>query len=572
MTAPDNSSSQEPKDGEELRIGVFVCRCGTNIAGFLDTETVREYAQTLPGVVFAKENLFTCSEAGVSEIKRGIEENRLNRVVVAACTPRTHEPLFRATCEEAGLNPFLFEFVNIREQCSWVHKSARDSATNKAKDLVRMGVARAALLEAQTEIRSPVVASALIIGGGIAGLSAALSLAKRGFEVKLVEKKEEMGGMLRFLGRIYPADVDAREIVSARIEEAANHPNIEIFTSTQVSDLRGYIGNYTATLRGPEDRSEGITVGVIIVATGIRALVPEGLYGYDGRRVVTQIQFEQELRKGGDLPHQVVFIQCVGSRNRERVYCSRICCMTAVRQALMLKEKTPSAGVHILYRDLQCYGVEFEELLRKAKKVGVRFVAFREENPPVVDDGSVTVISDVLGSELTVPADRVVLSTALLPDESGAATSKLLKVPVDADGFFLEAHVKLRPLDFATEGIFVCGACRWPCTVSESIAQALGAAGRASVYLAAGEVAVEPIVAVLFDEDKCRGCGLCASLCPYSAIEMVETDSGTKARMISVACKGCGVCASTCYRRVIRMEHYSDEQMQAQISACLKGS
>jgi len=591
-----------PGDGQELRIGVFVCRCGTNIAGFLDTEKVKEYAETLPGVVFTKENLFTCSESGVSEIKRGIEENRLNRVVVAACTPRTHEPTFRAACEEAGLNAFLFEFVNVREQCSWVHKSEREAATEKAMDLVRMGVARAAFLEPQAEIRAPVVPSALVIGGGISGLTAALSLARRGFEVKLVEKRSELGGTTRFLGRIFPADVDASELIRSRIEEVEAHPKIHVFTSTEVAEVGGYIGKYKISLKeagpspqeagpspqeagpspqeaGPSPREAGPspeppedeTVGVIIVATGTRVLVPEGLYGYDGKRVVTQLQFEQEIRKGEDLPERVVMIQCVGSRNRERVYCSRICCMTAVKNAVLLKERVPSADVHILYRDLQCYGVENEDLLRRAKKIGVRFVAFSDDHPPAVDKESVRVSSDVLGTELTLPANRVVLSTALLAGDSGPALSKLLKVPLDADGFFLEAHVKLRPLDFATDGIFVCGAGHWPCTVSESMAQALGAAGRASVPMAAGEVAVEPIVSRLVDEDLCRGCGLCASLCPYGAIEMVETDHGTKANMISVACKACGVCASSCYRRAIHMCHYTDEQIEAQVNAFLKG-
>lgn len=549
-----------------------MCRCGTNIAGFLDTEAVRQYAEALPGVVFTKENLFTCSESGVTEIRNGIRENNLNRVVVAACTPLTHEPTFRAACEEAGLNPFLFEFVNIREQCSWVHKAEREIATEKAKDLVRMGAARAALLEPQEEIRAPVLSSALVIGGGISGLTAALSLAGRGFEVKLVERKSELGGMLRSLNRIFPADLDAADLIGARIQAAMDHPKIEVFTSTEIASLGGYIGKYRAHLAGPEGATHELAVGVIIVATGASALVPEGLYEYDGKRVVTQLEFEEELRSGQALPDRVVMIQCAGSRNQERVYCSRICCMTAIKNAVLLKEKNPSASVHVLYRDLQCYGVENEEILRRAKRTGVRFVGFSETKPPAVDKDGVRVSSDLIGSDLVLPADRVVLATAVVPNESAAAISKLLKVPLDADGFFLEAHVKLRPLDFATDGIFVCGACHWPATVSESIAQALGAAGRASVPLAAGEVKVEPIVSVLADEDACRGCGLCASLCPYGAIEIVETDRGTKARMISVACKGCGVCASTCYRRAIRMQHYTDEQLEAQVSAYLKGS
>jgi heterodisulfide reductase subunit A len=551
--------------GEELRIGVFVCRCGTNIAGFLDTQDVAEYAKTLPNVVFTRENLFSCSEAGVTDIKNGIVENKLNRVVVAACTPLTHEPTFRAACEDAGLNPYLFEFVNIREQCSWVHKTLKEEATQKAKDLIRMGVARAALLEPREAIVTDVIPSALVIGGGIAGLTAASALGSRGFEVKLVEREKELGGMLKNLQQIYPYDVEAREFIESKIKDVQGSPKIEVLCGHTLEKLHGFIGNYQATVSSENGSSRELKVGVIIVATGASLLVPEGMFGYNGNKVINQMELEERLGDAKLDAQNIVMIKCVGARVKERLYCSRICCMAAIKDAILIKKQDPETNVHILYRDLMCYGIANEHLLREAKELGVRFVNYSLDKPPVVEDGKVKVHSDVLGRDLELESDLVVLVTPLIARDGAAELSKLLKVPLDEYRFFLEAHVKLRPNDFATDGIYVCGSAHWPVSTGEAIQQALGAASRASIHLTNKKVKVEPIVSMLFDEDACRGCGLCASLCPYGAIEMVETEKGTKARMIEVACKGCGVCAASCYKQAIKMNHYSNEQFTAQI-------
>jgi len=586
MAAMKNAKSG--KNDEDIRIGVFICRCGTNIAGFLDTKLVAEYALTLPHVVFSRENLFSCSEGGVTDIRNAIKEHRLNRVVVAACTPRTHEPVFRAACEEAGLNKYLFEFVNIREQCSWVHKADREIATAKAKDLVRMGVARATRLEPKEEITAGVERTALVIGGGISGLTSALSLAKRGISVKLVEREEELGGLLRYLNILHPSNIPASTLVEERIMQVKKNPRIEILTSSTVTDIKGYIGKYkvsVVTAASSEGSVESTSssvesapfsartfvCGAIIVATGAEELVPEGYFGYDGNKVIGQVQLEGLLRQGQLEGKHFVMILCAGARIPERIYCSRICCMNSIKNALLIKEKIPDAAVHIVYRDLQCYGVKNEEAYLKAKQAGVRFVNYSLESPPRVEAGRVKVLNPLTGRDMELEADLVILAPPLTPRKGAEAVSRMLKVPLDENKFFLEAHVKLRPVDFATDGIFICGTAHWPASTNESIYQALGAAARASIPLSRGYVKVEPIVSELVDEEACRGCGMCAAVCPYGAIEIVETEKGPKARIISVACKGCGVCAATCYKSAIGMSHYTDEQLDAQMKAYLKG-
>jgi len=552
---------------EEIRIGVFVCNCGSNIAGFLDCKDIAEYAKTLPHVVFTRENLFSCSEAGVTDIKNAIIENKLNRVVVAACTPRTHEPTFRASCEEAGMNPFLFEFVNIREHCSWAHKNEPELATKKAKDLIRMGVARAALLEPQQSIVASVEPSALVIGAGISGLTAAVSLAERGFDVTIVEREKQPGGLLNKINRLVPGDVSAAEMIKQKIEKLTTDPKVAFFTGSKVKHVSGYVGNYVASIENAKNEEVKKKFGVIIVATGAQVLQPEGLYQYNGENIITQLELEEILKAGKVKAKSIVMIQCVGSRNQERVYCSRICCMTAIKNGILIKRMNPTARVFVLYRDLMCHGVENEEILRQAKKMGVRFVKFAEERPPEVTDHSVTVFNDVLGREMKIDFDLLALATPLIPNRGAEDISKMLKVPLDENKFFLEAHVKLRPVDFATDGIYVCGTAHWPATTHESIHQALGAAARASIHLTRREVEVEPIVSMLVDEDACRGCGLCASVCPYGAIEMVQTAKGIKANIVAVACKGCGTCGATCYKHAIKMNHFTDEQVLAQIQA-----
>ena len=552
---------------KDVRIGVFICHCGSNIAGYLNMEELEEYAKTLPNVVFVQRNLYTCSEGGINEIKNAIKEHNLNRVVVASCTPRTHEPLFKSACAEAGLNPYLFEMVNIRDQCSWVHMQEREDATEKAKALIRMGVAKAALLEPKEPIKSEINRKALVIGGGIAGMNAAYSLANMGFEVILVEKKDRLGGMLNELNRIAPQMKDASDVLNEIREKVENHPNIKVYLNSTISDVKGFIGQYKVGVDTEEGEKE-FEVGVIIVATGAEVFVPEGMYGYDGKRVITQLELERLLKEGIDKKN-VVMIQCVGSRDEKRTYCSRICCQIAVKNAILIKERSKDAKVYILYRDLQMYGVENEELLREAKKKGVRFINYDVSRPPVVESDKVKVFNPLLGEEMEIRADLVVLSTPLIPPEDTEELSKLLRVPLNENGFFLEAHVKLRPLDFATDGIFMCGSSRFPANIKEAISQALGAASRASIVLFKDNITVEPIISVLVNEDACRGCGLCVALCPYGALEIRQTEKGRKVHVIEVACKGCGVCASTCYQHALTINCFRDDQILAQIDAFL---
>ena len=553
---------------EEPRIGVFVCKCGNNIAGLLDVEALEEYSRTLPDVVFTQWNLYTCSDAGLEEIKKGIKEQNLNRVVVASCTPRTHEPLFRSVCAEAGLNGYLFEMVNIRDQCSWVHAGYKEDAMVKARDLIRMGVAKAALLEPQEIITSNVAVRALVVGGGIAGLTAAISLADRGFPVILLEKEKELGGMLRSLYRLAPMDMDASEVIDKKIKEVQDNPNIDIYTGATIDKVKGFIGKFDVTFSA-NGTSKDVRLGVVIIATGAGNLVPEGMYQYDGHKVITQWELEEKLKAGKIDGNNVVMIQCVGARSAERKYCSRICCAIAIKNAILIKELNSEAKVCILYRDIMAYGVQNEDQLRKAKELGVRFVKYDPERPPVVNEDKVTVFHHLMGKEIDLPQDMVVLSTPLVASEEAEKVASLFRVSLDENKFFLEAHVKLRPIDCATDGIFICGSAHYPKDVRESILQALGAASRASIPLSQGEVKIEPIVTSLVNKDACRGCGLCVALCPYNALEIRDTDEGRKVNVITVACKGCGVCAATCYRHALSINSFTDDQMEAQIHSFL---
>lgn len=554
---------------EEARVGVFICRCGTNIGGFLNVPALVEYAKGLPNVVFSQENLYTCSEAGLTEIKKAIAEQTLNRVIVASCTPRTHEPLFRSTCKEAGLNPYLFEFVNIRDQCSWVHMRETEKATEKAKDLIRMGVARARLLEPQEEIQVDVIPSALVIGGGIAGMTCALSLANRGFEVTLVEREKKLGGLLKELYKLYPTPEDASKLVEAKIDEVKKNRNIEALTSATVTEVKGFVGNYDVNVK-QEGKDIPFRAGVIIVATGAEEFKPVGMFGYDGVNVVTQLELEKILKGDKLYAKNIVMIQCVGARNKERNYCSRVCCTTALNNAMLVLERKPEAQIFILYRDMQTYGTLYEDLYRKAREKGIIFVKYSPERSPIFNKGTVKVFDELLGEELSLPYDLVVLSTPMIAHSDSVELAKILKIPVDEYGFFLEAHVKLRPLEFATDGIYLCGSAHWPSTVSESITQAYGAASRASIPMSRKHVIAEPIISMV-DEKKCIGCGLCEMICPFKAIQIEETPKGRIAKTILASCKGCGVCGAACPQRAITMRHFKDEQILAAVAALAEG-
>jgi heterodisulfide reductase subunit A len=387
--------------------------------------------------------------------------------------------------------------------------------------------------------------------------------------VVLVEKEKDLGGTLKRLNRIGPTMADAAELIGERVRAVTEHPKITVFTEAKLSHVDGFIGKYEADVEDPSGTKK-IDVGVIIVATGGRVLIPKEMYGFDGKRVITQLQLEGMLKKGLDPGIQnVVMIQCVGTRNEERRYCSRICCQAAVKNAILIKEQNPQARVSILYRDMQMYGVENEEMFRDSKAKGVRYIYYDPSQPPQVEEDRVNVYHSLLGRELSVPADLVVLSTPLVAHEDADEISQLLRVPVDENKFFLEGHVKLKPLDFATDGVFLCGSARFPANIREAVAQGLGAASRASIPLSKGSVEVEPVISVLADEDACRGCGLCVSLCPYGALEIRETEKGRKVHVIDVACKGCGVCAATCYQHALTISSFTDEQIEAQLDAFL---
>jgi heterodisulfide reductase subunit A len=567
--------------GEGPRIGVFVCHCGSNIAGHVDVAAVAGYARTLRSVVCVQRNLYTCSDAGLREIKEAIVHEKLDRVVVAACTPRTHEPLFQDACRETGLNPYLFEFVNIRDQCSWVHMNEREIATQKAKDLVRMGVAKARLLEPLEEQEVPVEPVALVIGGGMIGMTAALNLANRGFEVKLVEREPELGGMLLRLDKLYPTREDALKVAQERIAEVQRSERIEVFTSSVVSSVKGFVGNYEVGIDRLENRRAGdsggvdgvdrsTSVGTIIVATGARVLRPEGMYGYDGKRIITQLELEDRLKADVFDVDRVVMIQCVGSRIPERPYCSRICCTTAIKNALEIKARCSDSEVYILYRDAETQGTRYEAYYTQAREAGVQFVRYDVERPPEVGEERVVVYDELLGGKLSVPCDLVVLSTPLVARDGVHELAQMLKVPVDEHGFFLEAHVKLRPLDFATDGIYVAGTARWPAHLEETITQAYGAAARAGTVLSKDEVTSPGIVARV-NEHLCRGCGRCVEICEFGAPSLEEMAPGPEvARVNPVMCKGCGACASLCPTGAMQACHFTDEQVAAMVRAALE--
>jgi len=553
---------------EETRIGVFICHCGSNIAGFLTVAEIAEYVRTLPQVVHVQENRYSCSEGGLREIKQAIRDHGLNRVIVAACTPRTHEPLFRDTCREAGLNPFLFEMCNIRDQCSWVHMKAGKAATEKAKDLIRMSVARARLLRPQEEIEVSVEPTAMVIGGGIAGLAAALNLANCGFQVRLIEREGALGGLLNRVYRLHPVHQEAKELLQQRIRAVEEHPNIEVYTGAILTKLEGFIGNYQATIQ--QDGQEIVLpVGTIIVATGAQPLRPHGYYDYDGQRVVTQLELEERMAQSSLREKDIVMIQCVGAREPERPYCSRICCSIAIKNALLLKEQDPSRNIFILYRDIQTHGAEFEDYYLEARRRGVIFIRYTPETPPHNQGRAVRVYSELLGEELDIPYDLLVLSTPLIAPSGSEELAKLLKVPRDRYGFFFEAHAKLKPIEFATDGIYLCGSARWPAFTSEAILQAEGAASRAAIPMSNRVVKVEPIVATV-NEEVCRGCGRCVEACPYKAYELIETGEGlAKARINQVLCKGCGVCAVVCPSGAITTQHFTDEQIESMLSVAV---
>ena len=558
---------------EGPRVGAFICHCGINIGGIVDVPAVVEYARTLPHVVYAEANLYTCSQDTQDHMKKVIEENRLNRVVVASCTPRTHEPLFQDTIREAGLNRYLFEMTNIRDQCSWVHMQQPKEATEKSKDLVRMAVAKAALLEPLQTQMVGVVQKALVIGGGLSGMSAAKKIAEAGYEVTLVERESQLGGKARAIHFTLEGD-DVQSHLKQLIEKIEKDPRIHLMTQTEIESVDGFVGNFRTKLRKGNEIQE-IDHGIIVVATGAEEYRPkEFLYGQEPR-VITQKELEERISlHPASLKSlkNVVMIQCVGSRNDERPYCSRICCSEAVKNALRLKSMNPETNVYILYRDIRTYGFK-EDYYRKAREAGVIFVRFDPEREPRLEkkgEGLQVIVHEpILQDALNIQTDLLVLSAGITPSLDNERLSKMLKVPLNQDGYFLEAHMKLRPVDFATEGIFLAGLAHNPKSIEESLSQANAAVSRALTYLSKKELETIGTISEV-DERKCIGCGLCEDVCPYKAIEILlkRTVVGEKqvAQINRVLCKGCGACTASCRSGSIDLKGFTNSEVVAQIA------
>ena len=559
--------------GQPPRIGVFVCHCGINIGGTVNVPSTVEYAKTLPNVVYAGENLYTCSQDTQGKIKEIILENNINRVVVASCTPRTHEPLFQETIREAGLNRYLFTMANIRDQCSWVHMFEPEKATAKSKDLLRMAIAKARMLEPLTPVKLEVKHDALVIGSGLAGLTAARAFAAQGYNTHLVDRQSQLGGNLRRL-RTTLEGKDVQALLAESIAAVIDNPLIHVHTDTQVKDVAGFVGNFTTTLQTANQESK-IDHGVVVVATGANESRPtEYLYGQD-ERVITGLEMEQLLNDGlgSDVPPKTVaFIQCVGSREEPHRYCSRVCCAGALKHALKLKSLWPDTNVYILYRDLRAYGFK-EKYYRQARQAGIVFVRYDLDAKPVVSVNgqlSITLPDPVLARDLQINPDLVVLNSCIVAHADGEELAQKLKVPRNEDGFFLEAHVKLRPVEFATEGVYLAGLAHSPKAMDETIAQAKAAVSRACVVLAMEHLEAEGVVSRA-NASRCVACGTCESICPYNAIQVVRKKVGRIERDLAevnpALCKGCGACAAACRSGALDLAGFTSSQVMAEVLA-----
>lgn len=660
MTEDQKQQSKQ----DEPRIGVYVCHCGLNIAGSVDCAEVAKFAATLPHVVLAQDNRYTCSDQGQAGIQKDIKEKKLNRVVVASCSPRLHEPTFRKTCEDAGLNKYLFEMANIREHCSWVHLYDRKAGTEKAKDLVKMAVAKAALLQPAEEIEVPITRKALVIGGGVAGIQATLDLADTGYKVYLVEKEPSIGGMMARIDKTFPTMDCSICILAPKMSDVGHHPNVELLTNSEVSEVKGYIGNFhvkvlkkaryvtkdctacgecvkvcpivtanefdvgLATRHGiytpfaqavpstyiidmnlclnkdgvvvcdkcikacerqaikfeMKPEIQEMEVGTIVVATGADVFDPSVLpdYGY-GKfpNVITSLEFERLINAGGpsgghlirpsdkQIPKRVAFIQCVGSRSEKtgKPYCSNVCCMNTIKDSLLIKEHWPDTEIHVFYVDIRAYGKGFEDLYKRARKEGVVFI---RGLPAEIREDKRTrnlwlIGENTLKSELyRTNADMVILSIGLEARKDSETIQRLLTLSRNQDGFFLEAHPKLRPVDAATGGIFFAGCAESPKDIKDSVTQASAAAARAGILMAKGKVTVEAITPIPYPE-KCKACGLCVKVCPYNALTLDKEKK--RVTVIEAACGGCGTCAAECTFGALTQSHFTDEQIIAQIDA-----
>ncbi|HMK33459.1 MAG TPA: CoB-CoM heterodisulfide reductase HdrA2 [Desulfomonilaceae bacterium] len=657
--------SPRHSDSHDLRIGVYVCHCGKNIGGTVRCQEVAEYARDLPGVILAKDSLYTCSEPGQEQIKADIREHKLNRVVVASCTPRLHEPTFRAACEAGGLNPYLLEMANIREHCSWVHLHDKDAATEKAKDLVEMAVGRAARLKPQFELTVPVTRKAMVIGGGVAGIQAALDMADAGYKVYLVERTGSIGGRMAQIDKTFPTMDCSICILAPKMSEVGRHPNIELLTLSEVKAVQGHIGNFQVevlkkaryvkkecTACGdciqacpqliPDEFNAGLSirraihipfaqavpsvylvdmnhclnnqgivacdrcfqacshkcidfadrdeilrvdVGTIVVATGVDVYDPTALteLGY-GKfpNVITTLEFERLINAGGPSggelirpsdrkrPRRVAFLQCIGSRSkRSNPYCSNVCCMNTVKDALLIKEHWPETEIYVFYIDIRAFGKGFEDLFQRARREGVTFIrGIPGEIIEDIDTGDLTLLGEntLLGNHYRYHMDMVVLSVGIKPHKDAPVLQRLLNLSTDTDGFYMEAHPKLRPVDTTSGGVFLAGAAEGPKDIKDSVTQASAASSRANILMSKGEVKI-PAITSRIDPEKCTACGLCAKVCPYHAIEGGK-EMGYY-RVIEAACQGCGACVPECRFEAIDQTHFTEGQIVSQIDSAL---
>ena len=572
-TMVEAPSRPEERDlsGEKPRVGVFICHCGINIAGVVDVKAVAEYTRSLPDVAYALDCMFACSTDQQEEIKKAITEHGLNRVVAAACTPRTHEPLFQETLRQSGLNPYLFELANIREHDSWVHRLEPSAATQKAKDLVRMSVSRARLLKPIQETTYPVVQKALVVGGGLSGLTAALTIAEQGYEAVLVECIPELGGNARSL--YFTEDgANPSDYIQTLIHKIEKEPLITVYTDAQVVETKGACGHFTTLLLAGDEPRE-IIHGVTIVAVGGQEYQPSEYHYGEHPRVITRKEFESLLALRPEEAKQyprVVMIQCVGSREPDHLYCSRVCCTGAVKNSLKLKSLNPNAQVSILYRDLRTFGLR-ETYYRQARLKGVRFFQYvRDQKPEVTIEGDTLALS-VLDQQLRVPvrlkADLLVLNTAIRPSPQGQKLAETMRLPLDQDGFFMEAHPKLRPLDFIKPGFYLCGLAQSPKFAGESIAQARGAVSRAMTVLSRKMITAEGMIAQV-NIDLCRACGECEKACLFDAVKIEPIEDGRKAAVvIKSLCTGCGACNVACPTGAASPAHFQDDQVYEMIRA-----
>ncbi len=651
-----------PQKPEELRVGVFVCHCGLNIAGTVDVHEVAEYAKTLPDVVFVKENRYTCSDPGQEEIRKAIQQHKLNRIVVAACSPRMHEPTFRRTVAEAGLNSFLYEMANIREFSSWCHQNKPEEATERAKDTVRMAVAKVRLMQPLQTIEVPVTNKALVVGGGIAGINAALDLAEQGFKVYMLENSQSIGGHMAALDKTFPTLDCSICIEGPKMVDCARHPNITIFAYSDLVKVDGYVGNFRVKIRKnpryviPEkctgcgeckdvcpieypnewDMNLGtrkaisvpfdqavplvyainrdyciecykctekcgerqaidfdqkpeevdIEVGAIVVSTGYDVYEPYDmpLLGYGKYpNVITSMEFERLIlaagptggkvirQSDGQKPHRIAFILCVGSRDKSKYpYCSNYCCMYTLKHVVQLKEKyKEDVEVYVFYMDIRSPGKGYEEFYDRARERGVNFIrgrVSRIDEDPKTHNLTVHSEDSLLGKPIEVETDMVVLATASIPKKGSDELARILNISRGQDGFFMEAHPKLKPLDAPTDGIFFAGACAGLKDIPYSVSQGSGAASRAATVISKPKWKIEPIISKI-DESKCTGCGVCVDKCPYGAIKL---EKGKKATVITASCHGCGTCVAECPQHAITQMHFTDAQIMEQIHAALQ--